>query len=336
LLQEDFITKLIDIQDAVIENVQLDGLHIHIHLSLKRKPHTCPLCGALTQNVHDYRIQKIKDLPIHGKHVILHYRKRRYQCACCSKRFYEKLHILTKRHRITSRSALYAIDSLRERRSIKDTANALGVSSSSVSRWLRFVRFPVPKTLPRVLSIDEFKGNASGEKYQCILTDLKQRRIFDVLPTRKQEELFAYFAYFQDKTSVKYIVMDMNRAYLEVARAYFPSAVVVIDKFHVARYCTWAFENVRKRVQKKLPAYERKYFKRSRKLLLARMKSLSDENKLAVERMLSYSADLTNAYILKEYFYEFRLQKISFRLKISLNGFVFRRAWPRSASSSGV
>lgn len=321
MLQEDFITKLIDIQDAVIENVQIGGFFIHIHLSLKRKPHVCPTCGAITQNVHDYRIQKIKDLPIQGKHVILHYRKRRYRCTCCTKKFYEDLHILPKRHRITSRTALLAVDSLRERRSIKDAANAAGVSASSVLRWLKYVSFPVPKALPKVLSIDEFKGNASGEKFQCILTDLNQRQVFDILPTRKQEDLFAYFAHFRDKTNVKHIVMDMSRSYLEVARTCFPSATVVIDKFHVARYCTWAFENVRKRVQKKLYAHERKYFKRSRRLLLARMKTLSDENKLAVERMLSYSVDLKNAYILKEYFYEFMDSKDKLQAQEKLKWF---------------
>mgnify|MGYP000930046426 CR=1 FL=1 len=295
MLQEDFITKLIDIQDAVIENVQIGGFFIHIHLSLKRKPHVCPTCGAITQNVHDYRIQKIKDLPIQGKHVILHYRKRRYRCTCCTKKFYEDLHILPKRHRITSRTALLAVDSLRERRSIKDAANAAGVSASSVLRWLKYASFPVPKALPKVLSIDEFKGNASGEKFQCILTDLNQRQVFDILPTRKQEDLFAYFAHFRDKTNVKHIVMDMSRSYLEVARTCFPPATVVIDK--------------------------RKYFKRSRRLLLARMKTLSDENKLAVERMLSYSVDLKNAYILKEYFYEFMDSKDKLQAQEKLKWF---------------
>ena len=98
--------------------------------------------------------------------------------------------------------------------------------------------------------------------------------------------------------------MDMNREYLDIAKKLFPSAKIVIDRFHVVRYCTWALENVRKRVQTKLLPEQRKYFKRSRKLLLAHMRDLSADNKAAVERMLLMSNDLREAYLLKETFYD--------------------------------
>lgn len=305
MLQEDFTTKLLDIKDAVIENVEINEDLITVSFKMRRSVNVCVRCHALTDKVHDYRFQQVKDLPMHGKHVILNYRKRRYKCPCCGKIFYEKVYLIPKFHRITNRTALYSITLLRERRSIKDVARCLGVSPSSVARWLKLVSFPMPSKLPKVISIDEFRGNAGKEKFQCILTDLNKREVFDILPTRKQEDIFAYFSHFKEKANAKYIVMDMNKAYLEVAKTYFPNAQIVIDKFHVSRYCTWAFENVRKRVQSNLYPAERKYFKRSRKLLLARMKNLSDEDMLAVERMLSYSVDLTNAYILKEYFYDF-------------------------------
>ena len=200
---------------------------------------------------------------------------------------------------------MYSFILLLERRSIKDIARTLGVSSSSVFRWLSSVSFAAPKVLPRVLSIDEFRGNAGGEKFQSILTNHENKRVFDVLPVRKQDYIFAYLSQFRDKSRTEYVIMDMNKSYLEIARTYFPRAKIIIDKFHVSRQCSWAFENVRKRIQKGLMTYERKYFKRSRKLLLSRMKSLSDEDKVAVERMLSNSSELTNAYLLKEYFYEF-------------------------------
>ena len=99
--------------------------------------------------------------------------------------------------------------------------------------------------------------------------------------------------------------MDMNREYLDIAKKLLPNAQIVIDRFHVVRYCTWALENVRKRAQMKLLPEQRKYFKRSRKLLLAHMHDLSAENKAAVERMLLLSRDLREAYLLKEVFYDF-------------------------------
>ena len=52
---------------------------------------------------------------------------------------------------------------------------------------------------------------------------------------------------------------------------------------------TWAIENVRKRLQRSMPVSLRKYYKRSRKLILTRYKKLKDENKQACDLMLHYS-----------------------------------------------
>lgn len=113
----------------------------------------------------------------------------------------------------------------------------------------------------------------------------------------------------------------MRKEYIALAKRLLPNATIVIDRFHVARYCTWAVENVRKRVQKKLLPEQRRYFKRSRKLLLARMKNLPPENKAAVERMLCFDRDLREAYLLKEKFYEFMDSKDSIQAKERLRAF---------------
>ena len=97
----------------------------------------------------------------------------------------------------------------------------------------------------------------------------------------------------------------MNAVYKDLAREYFPNATIVIDRFHVVRYVTWALENVRKRIQKELHPSKRKYFKRSRKLLLTHKNKLKGENLDALELMLLQSTDLAVAYHLKELFYDF-------------------------------
>ena len=303
MLQENNITNLIDIQDAIINKVEMGENNVHIYFQLERRTQSCPCCQGLTDKVHDYRTQIVKDLPIQYKNTYLHYRKRRYICPCCNKKFYEKLHILPKRYRITNRVALYSLNRLTKRISIKDIASELNVSSSSVIRWLNNTFISKPNILPKVLSIDEFKGNSGGEKFQCILTDAKNKKVVDILHSRKQEDLFGYFTGFKHRDNVNYVVIDMSRAFKEVARKCFPNAKLVIDKFHVARQATWAFENTRKRVQKNLSSELRKYFKRSRKLLTMRINQLKKDDILAVEKMLSCSVDLANAYLLKEYFY---------------------------------
>jgi transposase len=99
--------------------------------------------------------------------------------------------------------------------------------------------------------------------------------------------------------------MDMWKPYKEVAETFFKNATIVIDKYHFIRQVIWAFERVRKSEQKKFADIRRKYFKRSRFLLLKRMKTLNEEQLQAVEVMLKTSTKLNDAYLLKEKFYEF-------------------------------
>ena len=159
--------------------------------------------------------------------------------------------------------------------------------------------------LPNVLSIDEFKGNAGGEKFQAILTDPKNSTVFDILPSRTQYKLKDYFLKFKNRKDVRYFIMDMNYVYRDIAETFFPNATIVIDKFHVVRYVTWALENVRKNVQKNMHSSKRKYFKRSRRILLSHYSKLHDESRQALEIMLMQSNDLAVAYYLKELFYDF-------------------------------
>lgn len=53
-----------------------------------------------------------------------------------------------------------------------------------------------------------------------------------------------------------------------------------------------------------MPVSLRKYYKRSRKLILTRYKKLKDENKQACDLMLHYSEDLRLAHRMKEWFYD--------------------------------
>ena len=305
MLQTHLIAELLDMEAYDFEGMEQSATQIILKVKMKRRAQECPVCRTPCDQVHDYRTQRVKDSPIQGKVVLWQYRKRRYRCPCCGKRFYEGNYLLPKRHRITNRLAALGIDQLRKKQSRKEIADSLGVSESSVGRWMNLLEFGKPDRIPKVLSIDEFRGNTEYGKFQCILTDPVHKKIVDVLPTRYHWQIYDYLREFPNRNQVQYFIMDMNREYLDIAKKLLPNAKIVIDRFHVVRYCTWTLENVRKRVQVKLLPEQRKYFKRSRKLLLAHMKNLSAENKAAVERMLLMSCDLREAYLLKETFYDF-------------------------------
>ena len=321
MLQFDFTSKLLDMEHMIFTDVEHTATTVTLSVEMERRLHACPDCGAQTGSVHDYRMQRVKDCPIQGKAVIWVYRKRRYRCPCCGKRFYESNYLLPKRHRITNRLALLTMNHLETKLSRKELANLMGVSPSTVARWLSLLEFGKPDRLPSVLSIDEFRGNTEYGKFQCILTAPEERRVVDILPTFRENDIYQYLSTFPNRKKVRYFVTDMKKEYVSLAKSLFPNATIVIDRFHVVRYCTWALENVRKRVQKKLLPEQRRYFKRSRKLLLRHMSKLSAENKAAAERMLLFDRDLREAYLLKEKFYEFMASKDSKQAKERLRAF---------------
>lgn len=43
---------------------------------------------------------------------------------------------------------------------------------------------------------------------------------------------------FPDRDEVKCAIMDMYRGFRDGARTFFPHAKIIIDRFHVVRFCT--------------------------------------------------------------------------------------------------
>ncbi len=301
----DYYTEtLLNMKGLIVENIKTDSSATSIFFSLKRKPHNCPSCHKVTNKVHDYRTQVIKDLPILGKRTLLFYRKRRYLCPSCHKRFYESNTFLPKYYRCTSRFIKELLYKFSDNRSITSIAKEYTISPTTAFRFLSFINYPKPHSLPSVLSIDEFRGNA-GRKFQCIITNPKNKKVLDIIKGRESYILTDYFRTIPNRDNVRYFVMDMYYPYLELARSFFKNATVVIDKFHFVRHVIWAFDRVRRSVQKNFSSYRRKYFKRSKTLLTRRRSKLTEEQIDQVNVMLDASPRLATAYMLKEKFLEF-------------------------------
>ncbi len=308
MLNSNYIQTLFGIKDAIVTNIKNDADEslINVYFELKRDVHECPNCKELTDSIHDYRIQKIKGPPLGEKFILFYYRKRRYVCPTCGKRFYENNSFVPRYHRMSTSLVSYILRELRSTSSRVSVAKRCNISVYTVSRIFNFISPGKPK-LPEVLAIDEFKGNAETGKYQCILTDPKNHKVLDILPGREARHLSTYFFSFprEERAKVKIIVIDMWKPYADMAKIYFKNAIVVIDRFHYVRQVLWAFDKIRREEQHKFSRERRRYFKRSKKLLWARFFKLSEENKQAVEVMLSLSPRLKEAYLLKEKFFAF-------------------------------
>lgn len=94
MFQQNLTTTLLGIANVFVDKIENNSSSIQIHLSTPRKSQVCPYCGQPTTYIHDYRIQKIRDIPFQGKETFLLLRKRRYVCKACGKRFFEKYDFL--------------------------------------------------------------------------------------------------------------------------------------------------------------------------------------------------------------------------------------------------
>jgi transposase len=316
------ITKLLGLEDVIVKNVYEDNDECHIEISLPRRKHCCPRCGSMTDRIHDYREQKVKDLDVHGVHTYLHIRKRRYVCRECGKRFCESSNFLPHYRRATNRLVAKVICDFRSLRSAKDIGQANNISGQTALRYFGLVNYSCTR-LPEILSIDEFKGNAGGEEYQTIITDAKNKKKIDVLPNRKKSDLIRYFRNFENKKDVKYVVIDMNRNFKNVAETCFPKATIVIDCYHVTRQAIWALENVRKAEQRFLPKQWRRLCKHSKRLLCKQPDKLKGEKKQQLRRLLGLSTRLEIAYDLKNGFLEFMHSPDSATAKKRLSDWLF-------------
>ena len=285
------------------ENEQKEGYEAFIEMPVKE--HCCPHCGYTTTYIKDYRLQKVKDLSLAGKPLNVTIRKRRYICKNCNSTFTEDNPYIKKYCHFPQRFYLEALKETSDLQSFSAIARRMGASVTSIIRWFDNINYPKAE-LPSCIAIDEFKGNAGGEKFQCNLSDSVKHKIIDILPNRDSEDLYKHFLEYpyEKRAKIKKVVMDLSTLFRSVAKKIFPEAKIIADKFHVIRVVTNSLENVRKRIQKEFHDTKRKWFKRSHYLLLKKHESLTEEDIIELNRMLNSSRELEQAWVLKELFYE--------------------------------
>jgi transposase len=289
-------------EETIIRKTEVRDGQYFIHFEMPVKPHVCPSCGTETERVHDYRITKLKHVKIMERMTILFYRKRRYVCVC-GKRFAEQNPVVTRYQRYSKEWNQMAQVRAVKGKTFKETALQYGTSVSTIIRC--FDRM-IPQTikekpsLPSVIAIDEFKGNAGQEKFQLIIADAETKQPIDILPNRKKSTIEAYLR--EHGTDVKVVVMDMSYSFKAAVQKALSKPVIVADRFHFVRYIYWAMERVRIRIQKEWQDYDRKKIKKKRFVFLKQSKDLTEKDQWYLRRYFSFSDELKVAYELKEKF----------------------------------
>lgn len=244
-----------------------------------------------------------RDLPIYSKPVAIYLVIQRFKCNNCGNISYQSSESIDASHRMTRRLVDYIVKKAYQSTFTHvateiriDEKTVRNVFSNNVDHQLKQLRIETPE----ILGIDEV--HLIG-KPRCVITNIEQGTIVDMLKTRNKSVLMAYFTSLKNKENIRVVTMDMWRPYFDVVSATIPHAKIVIDKFHVVKMASEAMENVRKAIRKELTQKERIQLKNDRYLLLKGNHQLTPMEKLSMESWLVQYQLLGQAYALKESFY---------------------------------
>ncbi len=300
----NFNMNIPGLKEAIVEKTEEVDDRIALHISLPRKPHTCPKCGEKTTKVHDYRIQKIKHLKWFERLTVLFYKRRRYACTC-GKRFSEVSPFVDRYQRHSKECNQVMRIRAVKAKTFKEAGEVTGTSSSTIIRRFKDVaekELAKGVRLPKIIAIDEYKGDTDAGKFQLVIANAVTREPIDILPNRRKDTIKDYL--YQYGADVEMVVMDMNPSFKAAVKQALGRPLIIADRFHFCRYIYWAIDEVRRKAQQEWHPYDRKKCKRMRHVLYKRKEKLTEKQQWYLDRYLGMSEELKKAYELKEAYCE--------------------------------
>lgn len=305
-------------QDIILDisSANQNGIFV-IYLSLVSKPHICPFCCNLTSRIKEYKIKHIKHSLLNRQQCMIHYKSRRYLCDLCGKSFSETNPFSPKGHSISNLTVLNVLNKLKESNATFASVAKHNFISQTKAQEIFDLYVHIPrKSFPEIICIDEvyaLKDNHS--KYVCLLLDFKSHELIDMLPERKKYSLLRYFdrISLQERSHVRFFIMDMYYTYRDVIHARFPSARIAVDSFHVIMNINKALDNIRIRVMKVCKKDSIEYYLlKNFKWLLLEKEVRENKRKFnkRLNRYINYpqlldlilksSSELNEAYLIKD------------------------------------
>lgn len=155
---------------------------------------------------------------------------------------------------------------------------------------------------PKWLGIDEVH---LLKNYRCVITDVENKSVIDILIKRKKDTVISYLSKLQDVDKIELVAMDMWNPYKSALNSVIPHAEIIIDKFHVVKLANRALEKMRNANRENVSFKERRQFMRDRYVLLTRRKDLTDfGDQIKLQVWTKNFPLLGQAYELKERFYD--------------------------------
>jgi transposase len=157
------------------------------------------------------------------------------------------------------------------------------------------------------IGIDEI-SYCKGHKYATIVYDLDRARVVWVGKGKGRETIDKFFneslSDYQ-KSKIKWASCDMSATYIGAIEDHCPIAILVLDRFHIAKALNKAVDEVRKEQWRQASADERKALKGLRWLLFKHFSNRSKKDSRILNALRKGNHRIHRAWVLKDEFDHF-------------------------------
>jgi transposase len=223
-----------------------------IWLELEEEARNCRHCGSERIVSKGRYERQARHLDVFGRASRLKIQTRRWKCQECGRSFVPEMPGLRPWRRSTEpwRESVYRDH--HEGICASAMARTRRIGSATVGRIYaeftgRKARERESLQCPQILGIDEHRVHR-GMPFATTFCDLKNRRIFDIVPGRSEKELAAFLGRLQGREKVKVVCIDLSSTYRALVRRWFPNARIVADRFHVVRVLQHHFMDLARQI----------------------------------------------------------------------------------------
>jgi len=286
-----------------------------IEVTLRPRKGNRPVCSGCARPgaVYDHQRtpRRFAFVPLWQIAVVFVYTMRRVDCASCGVKI-ERVPWCAGKHRLTKTYRWFLAHWAR-RLSWQEVARVFGTSWQTVYRSVRYaVMWGIAHedwSGIEAIGIDEIAWK-KGHKYLTLVYQIDEgrKRLLYVAKERTRNSLEGFFNLLGDDgvRSLKFVVSDMWRPYLDVVAERAHGALHVLDRFHIMKMLGEAIDQVRREEARRLKedGYE-PILKHSRWCFLKRPPNLTDRQTVTLKELLSYNLQTVRAYLCREEFQRF-------------------------------
>ena len=313
MTENEVLEMLLDIKEIQIDRFEVQGQSLHIHCSSVLEEALCPQCLQKRQVINQTYVREFRDLPIAGKEVYLHLSQRQFYCPGCDRHFNEHFNFVAPQRKMTRRYERYVYECCKASTIQKVSTQENLVWQTVNQIYQQNARKQLdrhPRSKISEVGMDEFAIKKGHRHYATVIVDLERIEIIDILEYRDQEKLIQYF---KDKGTewcegVDVFCSDMWPGFINTARAVFPNATVVVDRFHFFSYLNKAVDNQRKSLRRQFK--DQDDLKRLKWTLLKNADGLTPDQKKKRDHAFLLAPQLKLIYDHKEKFRALFNQKI--------------------------